>query len=67
MPMYTFYPCRSDGSSSTFEALELDTDIQAKDHAPRLLRQHPTCAFVTVWRGDREVLAPPPWIVAQAD
>ena len=26
MPIYTFYPCRPDGSSTTFEAYELEDD-----------------------------------------
>jgi hypothetical protein len=59
MPIYTFYPCRSDGSSTTFEAFELDGDDAAQARAALLLEQHPSCAFVTVWLGDREVLAAP--------
>jgi hypothetical protein len=59
MPIYTFYPCRPDGSSTTFEAFELDGDDAACGRAALLLEQHPSCAFVTVWRGDREVLPAP--------
>jgi len=59
MPIYTFYPCRPDGSSSTFEAFELTNDLEAEERAARLREQHPSCAFVTVWQGDREVLGPP--------
>lgn len=59
MPIYTFYPCRRDGSSATFEAFELDGDDDARKHAAVLKQQHPTCAFVTVWRGDSQVVPPP--------
>ncbi|CAN7143487.1 hypothetical protein LJR225_000091 [Phenylobacterium sp. LjRoot225] len=59
MPIYTFYPCRPDGSSATFEAFELANDAEAQRRALALLPQHPTCAFVTVWQGDREVMGPP--------
>lgn len=60
MPIYTFFPCRPDGSSSTFEAFELDGDAEAQRRAAQLLAQHPSCAVMTVWQGDREVLGPPP-------
>jgi hypothetical protein len=56
MPLYTFYPCRPDGSSTTFEAFELADDDEAQRRAMELLAAHPTCAFATVWQGDREVL-----------
>lgn len=59
MPIYTFYPCRADGSSTTFEAFELDGDHAARERAAVLRAQHPSCAFVTVWRGDHEVLPAP--------
>jgi hypothetical protein len=59
MPLYTFYPCRWDGSSTTFEAYELEGDDAARRRAAVLKEQHPSCAFVTVWRGDKEVLPPP--------
>lgn len=66
MPIYTFYPCRSDGSSTTFEAFELDGDDAARDRAALLVEQHPSCAFVTVWRGDREVLPAPDPVCAKS-
>jgi hypothetical protein len=59
MPLYTFYPCRLDNSSTTFEAFELADDHQAQRRAVELLAAHPTCAFVTVWQADREVIGPP--------
>lgn len=59
MPIYTFYPCRSDGSSPTFEAFDLLGDEDVLARARHLLDEHPTCAFVTVWQGDREVLTLP--------
>ena len=66
MPIYTFYPCRADGAPTTFEAIELRDDFEAQGHVARLLRQHPTCAFVTVWSGDRTVLGPPQAAQAEA-
>lgn len=59
MPIYTFYPCRPDGSAPTFEAFDLESDVEAQRRAIELLAQHPSCAYVTVWQGDREVLRPP--------
>lgn len=58
MPIYTFYPCRTDGSSPTFEAFDLSGDDEALERARRLLDEH-ECAFVTVWQGDRQVLTLP--------
>ena len=59
MPIYTFYPCRADGSSTTFEAFELDGDEEARVRASLLLEQHASCAYVTVWQGDRQVVPAP--------
>lgn len=58
MPIYTFYPCLSDGSSPTFEAFDLLGDDEALARASLMLDEH-DCAFVTVWQGDREVLTLP--------
>lgn len=59
MPIYTFYPCRTDGSSPTFEAFDLGGDDEALTRANLMLDEHDSCAFVTVWQGDREVLTLP--------
>jgi hypothetical protein len=66
MPIYTFYPCRADGSSTTFEAFELDGDEEARERASVLLEQHSSCAFVTVWHGDREVIPVPAAVCAKS-
>jgi len=59
MPIYTFYPCQADGSSPTFEAFDLAGDDEALTRASLMLDEHHSCAFVTVWQGDREVLTLP--------
>lgn len=56
MPMYTFYLCRPDGGPTGLEAFELGTDAQARLHAFRVLAEHQSCAYVTVWDDDRPVL-----------
>lgn len=54
--LYTFYPCDPDGSSQTFEAVELPGDRRAGERAELILRDHASCAYVAVWEGDRRVL-----------
>jgi len=56
MPIYTFYCCKHDGSATTFEAHPLDSDQQVRGKAALIAGQHPTCAYVTVFDDDREVL-----------
>lgn len=60
MPIYTFYPCLRDGSSTTFEVYELEGDNAARERAVLLLKQHPTSVYVTIWQGDRPVQGAPP-------
>lgn len=55
MPLYTFYPRRSDGSSTAFEALELPDDAEALQRARRVLDDHLSAADVAVWQGERHV------------
>lgn len=57
MPMYTFHLCRLDESSNSFEAFELPHDGVTFARAGELLDAHPSCDHVTVWQGDRAVLA----------
>jgi hypothetical protein len=66
MPVYTFYPCRADGSSTTFEAFEADGDAEAQRRAAELLQQHSSCAYVTIWQSDRLVLGPPAPVHAES-
>ena len=53
MALYTFYFCKSDGTSTAFEAHELGSDDGAQAFAQRLLLDHPSCSYVEVWEGER--------------
>jgi len=55
MPLFTFYPCRSDGSSTAFETFEEDGDAPALARAERVLSEHPSAVEVVVWQGERRV------------
>jgi hypothetical protein len=56
MQLYTFYPCDCEGSAETFVVFELASDQEAQVRALQVLDQHPSCARVVVWCGDRKVL-----------
>jgi hypothetical protein len=56
MPIFLFYPCKTDGSSETFVTQQLQSDAQAADWAAKVILDHPRCASVAVWQGDRPVL-----------
>lgn len=56
MAIYTFYLCSGDGAANSFEAYELGSDTYAPDRALKLLAEHPSCAYVAVWEGDRPLL-----------
>jgi len=56
MAMYTFYLCNQDGGATSFEAFELASDEKAAERALKLLDEHPGCAYVAVWDGDRPLL-----------
>ncbi|MEW5687182.1 MAG: hypothetical protein AB1942_19890 [Pseudomonadota bacterium] len=55
MPLFTFYPCRADGSSIAFEALECADDDGAFGAARRVLSEHRSSVEVVVWQGERRV------------
>ena len=57
MPMYIFYPCLEDGSSTSFEAYELEDDEAAQDQAEAVLQGHASATHVMVWR-DGQALEP---------
>lgn len=59
MPLYIFYPRKSDACSLGFEAVELLNDTEANTHALQVLEEHITASFVAVWCGDRKVLTRP--------
>jgi hypothetical protein len=55
MPLYTFYFCKPDGSSTSFEAHERRSDADARELADQLLEDHSSCAYVAVWASNRPV------------
>lgn len=55
MPLFTFYPCRRDGSSTAFETFEHATDGEALQRARRVLAEHASAVEVVVWQGERRV------------
>ena len=56
MPMYTFYLCNLGGGAHSFESFNLGADADAPDRALKMLADHPSCAYVAVWEGDRPVI-----------
>lgn len=56
MPLYTFYPCKEDGSSTAIEAYFLEADDNTALFALKVMAEHPSCAFVSVWQDARPVL-----------
>jgi hypothetical protein len=54
--IYTFYLCNLGGGASSFEAFDLGSDAEAPDRALKMLKDHPACAYVTVWNETRPVL-----------
>lgn len=59
MPLYTLYPCHSDGTSETFVTFDLTDDEEARIRALHVLDQHPSASQVVVWCGERKVHARP--------
>ncbi len=55
MPLFTFYPCRADGSSTAFETLECPDDAGALERARRVLEEHRSSVEVIIWQGERRV------------
>lgn len=55
MPLFTFYPTRSDGSSPSFETVECPDDAAALVRARRVLVEHESSVEVIVWLGERRV------------
>jgi hypothetical protein len=55
MPLFTFYPCRADGSSTAFETFDGGDDAQAMAHAEQVLSEHESAVEVIVWQGERHV------------
>jgi hypothetical protein len=53
MPLFIFYPCRFDGSSTAFETFECRDDRGALIRARRVLAEHLSSVEVTVWQGER--------------
>jgi|GEM_PF-1592896 len=55
MPLYTFYPCREDGTSATFESHDLPDDSAAFVRAHAVAEAHASCTYVAIWCGNRMV------------
>jgi hypothetical protein len=55
MAVYTFYPCKPDGTSLMFEAADLPSDDAAAVRAEAVLLEHTTASHVAIWTGDRRV------------
>ena len=55
MSLFTFYPCRPDGSSIAFEVFDCHDDDSALDTAQRVLSEHRSSIEVVVWQGERRV------------
>ena len=55
MALYTFYPCKADGTSETFTCFDLQDDGEACARALRVLEDHGSCSAVVVWAGARRV------------
>lgn len=53
--LFTFYPCRADGSSAAFETLECRDDQDALARARRVLDDHRSAVEVVIWQGERQV------------
>jgi len=58
MPLYTFYPCKKDGTSTTFETYDLPDDSSAFLRAHKVAEEHRSCCRVAIWCGGREVEPP---------
>lgn len=55
MPLFTFYPCRPDGTAVAFDSVECRDDAEAMDRARRVLADHLSAVEVVIWQGEREV------------
>lgn len=55
MPLFTFYPCRPDGSAPAFESIECLDDEAARVRARRVLADHLSAVEVVIWQGERQV------------
>jgi hypothetical protein len=55
MSLFTFYPCRADGSSTAFESFELPNAAAAMVRARRVLEEHASAVQVVIWSSERRV------------
>ena len=55
MALYTFYPCKPDGTSETFTCFDLRDDGEACLRAQQVLDDHRGSSGVVVFAGDRRV------------
>lgn len=57
MALFTFYPCRPDGSSIGFEVHDCADDDTALTRGRKVLADHTSSVEVVVWQGERRVAA----------
>jgi hypothetical protein len=57
MTKYSFYLCKSDGSSTSLEDHDLAKDADVAEWAAKVLARHPKSAYVAAWDGERPILA----------
>ena len=55
MALYTFYPCKRDGTSETFTCFDLQDDGEAQVRALQVLEDHRGSCEVVVFADDRRV------------
>jgi hypothetical protein len=55
MSLFTFYPCRADGSSTSFQTQMCVDDDSALSYARQVLDEHRSAVEVVVWQGERLV------------
>ncbi|WP_068875509.1 MULTISPECIES: hypothetical protein [unclassified Phenylobacterium] len=55
MSLFTFYPCRPDGSAPAFETIDCHDDEDALSRAPKVLEDHQSAVEVVIWQGERRV------------
>lgn len=55
MPLFSFYPYRTDGSSTGFEVRDCLDDARATIIAQQVLQEHASSVEVVIWQGERRV------------
>ena len=53
--VFTFYPCRQDGSSIAFDVMDLADESTARAYALKVLGRHDSAVEVVIWAGEHRV------------